>query len=149
LQQTSISYVNTSINLNLNQSANREGFVFWWYVVLFLGSNIFYKELFWVRLPYLLLIRRYMSTWKRPYTYHLIRYIPSRFLLKCGHIWIYEIPTLSNLHRRVVIHGSTIKNCLSRRYSSNPRCLPFVASPEIKASAFLRSYAQFSRAYGI
>jgi hypothetical protein len=59
--QTSISYVNSSIKLNLNQSGNvnlkpLKWCVFWIYVMLFQISDTFHK-VFRVRLPYLLLIR--------------------------------------------------------------------------------------------
>jgi hypothetical protein len=45
----SISYVNSSIKLNFNQSANvnfttRKLFVFWIYVMLFQSSDTFHKE---------------------------------------------------------------------------------------------------------
>jgi hypothetical protein len=59
--QTSISYVNSSIKLNFNQSANDnlkpwKRYVFW-YVILFKIVTFLIKNLFRVRLPYLLLIR--------------------------------------------------------------------------------------------
>jgi hypothetical protein len=56
--QASISYVNSSIDLNINQSANvnlkpRKRCVFWIYVKVVI---LFVRNLFRVRLPYLLLI---------------------------------------------------------------------------------------------
>jgi hypothetical protein len=63
---TLISYVKSSIKLNFNQSANvnlkvRKRCVFWIYIMLFQSSDTFIRNLFRVRLPYLLLIRRFTT----------------------------------------------------------------------------------------
>jgi hypothetical protein len=88
--QTAISYVNSSIKLNLNQTANvnlkpRKRFVFW-YVMLFQSSDLFIGNLFRVRLPYLLIIRRTaILNWDWCQSMHSLNQLTSQFLVWLKH----------------------------------------------------------------